>query len=222
MGVAHFSFGFWPIGHWPPWHWSGQGGYLLYRGVGSTPDCVDYEAPVGVGQAGAGEAYDLAAGLVDGVEYAYGLRAVSDAGVEETNETCYGRVLWAGGVLEADRPNRLQAASRRATAGGKIAVTFTYSRLGERAAAASVQIARVSGGVADWDTPLATVALRAAGITRHDAELAAGFADGEQVRLALRAITAGGVAGGVWTLETIAADATGPADVQRLVVSMNE
>jgi len=217
MGVAHWPFGYFPPGHWPPWHFSGQGGYQLYRGEGREPADVDFSEPVGCAQAGQTDAYAFAAALAAETEYVYALRAVSDAGIEDQNVTCYCRARIDGeGSLIGERPNMVLSASRRRAAGGKLAVAFTYSRLGEKAEAATVQIARATGDAIDWESPLATVALAAGKATRHDGKLAETFDDGETVRLALRAVTAGGVAGPVLRLPAIAADASAPAPLGRL------
>jgi len=210
-------FGLLPVGLVPGWLLPGSGGYRVYRGQGATAAAIDFDNPVGIAQAGDAAAYVHGAALAANVEYCYALRAVSDAGVEEDGAACLCRVMIDGdGALVSERPNRLVEASRRATAAGTVTVAFTYSRLGERAAAASVQIARLTNGVADWETPVATVSLSAGRVTRHDAALDDAFDDGDQVRLALRAVTSGGVAGPVTRLAGITADATGPADVERL------
>jgi hypothetical protein len=98
-------------------------------------------------------------------------------------------------------------------------VSFTYSRIAELGTAATVQVARVTDGVPDWASPLATVTLRRSGPTFHSAQLADTFTDGEHVTIALRALTAGAVAGPVTALAPIVADATGPGHVDYLEVS---
>ena len=222
MGVAAFPFGMWPIGLKSPGVHPGQGGYLLYRGAGADAANVDYDTPVGGAQAGDANAYDLAAGLAANTTYTYALRAVSDLDVEDPGEACTCRIRADGdGALAAARPNRLMYASRRAAAGGTIGVTFAYSRLGERAAAAAVQIAEVVAGEPDWDNALASVTLRSSGATRHTETVDGGFAHGETVTLALRAVTSGGVGGPVAVLEPVAADDAAPEPLAAITVEQS-
>lgn len=211
MAVAHYTFGHWPIGYWPPWHWSGQGGYLLYRGESTLVDDVDFDEPVGGANAGQETVYHRTAGLAANTDYTYALRAVSDAGELEEGVAAVCRVRWTGAALVGQRPNGIVSADRSAIAGGLVRVEFLYSRLGEGATAASVQIARVVDGVADWANALATVTLRSGPLTRHSEDLATEFGDGATVRLALRAVTAAGVGGPEWRLHPIASDDAGPA-----------
>ncbi len=74
-----------PLAAQPPWLDCGAGGYRLYRGP-DRPEAIDYGQPVGFAPAGAARIRS-AAGLAHEPRqtWCYGLRAVSDAGMEEAN-----------------------------------------------------------------------------------------------------------------------------------------
>ncbi|HUU91638.1 MAG TPA: hypothetical protein VM238_10545 [Phycisphaerae bacterium] len=210
MGVAHFPFGHWPVGHFDGWHFAGAGGYLAYLGAGDEAGDVDFTEPVGGAQAGTGAIYLSGLGLAADTQYIIALRGVSDAGVVEEGTGCTCLVLvTAGDELEGARPNPLSSASAEQAAGGKLRVAFIYSRWAEPAAALKVQIAEVDGAP-DWESPLAEVALNASGPTSWSEVLDDSWPHETGVILALRAVTAGGVAGDATTLDEIAVDAVGP------------
>lgn len=217
MGVAAFPFGFWPVGFFDGWHWPGAGGYLAYLGEGDEAIDVDFTEPVGGADAGAITIYLGALGLVADTQYVVGLRAVSDAGVIEEGTSCTCLVLvTAGGELLGAKPNPLSSASAAQAAGGKLRVSFLYSRHGEPATAATVQVAEVSGGTPDWESPLAEITLNASGPTAWNDVLDESWPNATGVIVALRAVTAGGVAGDVTTLDEIAVDAVGPDPLSEL------
>jgi len=219
MAKAAFTFGHWIVGAFPAWHWSGAGGYLAYRGKGDEAADVDWATPVAGANAGETTVRLRALTWDAGDEYVVGLRAVSDAGVLEEGELCLGRVVIDGAAMEGSLPNALADASAVQAAGGRFTVTFAYSRLGEAAEAASVQVAEVTGGVPNWAAPIQTVTLNASGSTIWSGTPTAAWADTTSVILALRAITAGGVGGPVTTLAAIAADAVGPDPVDSLAAA---
>jgi len=223
MAKAQHPFGLFPVGFCPGWLFAGMGGYLAYAAASGDPDAVDYATPLAGCQAGETYLYLPAFLLAAGSVRIVAVRSVSDAGVEDANVTCWCRAERDGeGELVGNAPNRLTSASAEAAAGGAIELRFVYSRTGERATAASVQVARVTGGVAAWDSPLATVALATWGLTSHLGEVSGGFGDGEMVTIALRAITSGGVAGPVTVLSPVAADSSGPPAIEYLAAAQVE
>jgi len=162
MRNALIPFGCLPHPALPGWCLPGSGGYLIYRGV----DAVDWSAPIACAQAGQAESVLTGLGHTPWVEYWYGVRAVSDAGVAEENVTSVGRVcVNDAGELIGPPPGPLAWATCKAVAAGRVEITACVAAPGPgQAAAASVEAARVVGGVADWDAPLATAAAGGSGV----------------------------------------------------------
>ena len=197
------------------------GGYNIYRGVGS-PAAIDYDTPVAHLRAGVAAADLVSLGHVAGQVYYYAIRAVSDRGVEETNiddpteAVAIVRVEVDGdGNLLAGRPNPVVWCMAEAVAAGQIRVTFRYYGRGQLVAPANVQIARITGGVADWASPLATVPVTGSGV--YKVTLGPTFAHHETLRMALRAVSAAGVASAETRCPAVAADAEGPLAVTAAV-----
>lgn len=186
--------------------------YTVYRGV----NAVDWANQVG--SIGAGNAsIDLAGlGHVADVEYWYGVRATSKAGVQETNTDRIVRVIIdSEGNLIGPAPNAPLAASAKAIADAEISLTVVYSARGQAGVATGVQVAEVSGaGVPNWGSLITTVTVRSSGMTRRTVTLDESWADGETVRLAVRAATAAGATGDELLVNPVAVDATAPAAVE--------
>ncbi len=195
-----------------------MGVYRIYLGVGGV-DSIDWTTPVGTAPAGTGTIDLVGLGHTPGVEYYYGIRAVSDSGVEETGVAAIVRVMVdAAGNLIHPPPPKLIWAVAEAAAAGKIDLSFRYdapasSRFDD---AVGVQVARVTAGTADWDNPLnidgaASVVVNGDTI-RRDCRLDDTFDHDETVELAVRAITTQSVGGAEIRLK-IVADSVGPAAV---------
>ena len=215
-------FGALPPAATPGWAFCGSGGYLIYLAEGHSPADIDFDADLaGCAQAGSGSAYIFRV-LTPGVGYVAAIRAVSDAGVIEENETVFCELaVDAEGVLTANRPFAPQAVVATPAAGGYVETRVQYFRLGEQAAAASIQIALVTGDVADWEAPLVTATL-AADDWQEIVATVGPFSDGQGIVIAARAVTAGGVAGPATEALPIVADATAPAAPSGLVASRVE
>jgi len=218
MPPAAEPFGLAPVGAEAGWITPGAGGYLAYRGT--DPDNIDWDDPVGIGQAGDLDLYARGAGHVPDAVYFYGVRAVSDAGVQETNTSRICRVTVDGlGALGGGRPVGLRVAKARPAAAGTVRISFVYDApaVGHYGEASAVQVAEVSGGVPDWGSPVDTFTIDGSG-RRDDVELSSSWSHGERVELAIRAVTSGGVSG-PHTLLVVAADTAGPDPVEYITAS---
>lgn len=182
------------------------GGYNLYRGA-DAESSIDYDAPVAYCRPG-DETLTLAVGdpPAEDRDYYYALRAVSDAGVEETNTVAV-RVRVESGELVGLPPSAMVYARAKPVADGYIEVDWLYDAAIEPAAATTVQIAAVTAGAADFASPLAaeTISGSAARTTTVGP-----YSTGAGVALAIRAVTAGSVAGPVMSIQPVVADATAP------------
>ncbi len=186
-------------------------GYRIYRGVGGV-ESIDYATPVGTVPAGTGSKALVGLGHVADVEYWYGIRAVSDSGVEESGTAAIVRVMVDSlGNLVGPPPNAINSAWAEAVAGGKIRLHAYYKARGAAAAATGVQVALVTAGVPDWSSPLQTISV--AGTKRINVVLDDTFTDGQTVRLAIRAVTAAGVGGKARHLNPVVADSSAPAEI---------
>jgi|GEM_PF-3430022 len=213
---AYWRWGFWAAAYWPPGFWlpEAPAGYRLYRGVGS-PAAIDYDNPVAELPCGLDSAVLAGLGHQAGVEYWYGIRAVSSAGVEETDTSRVCRVVVAAdGSISADRPNAIAWAKASAIAGGKLRVDFYYSSLSQVIPPASVELALASAGGFDWENPIATAAI--SGSIRGSLLPATVFEDGETVFLAIRAVGALGELGAALELAPVAADSSPPPAIDSL------
>ena len=190
------------------------GGYNVYSGYGSR-DAIDYTTQVGATRPGVVQLALTSADYANEADHYFALRAVSSAGVEETNTQRFVRVRKdAEGALVGPAPAALVTASVAQAAGGYLTVSFTYSPTSAVGVATTVQVARGAGWplVWDWDTPEGTASVAARGRTSGTVTVGP-YSDGETVHLAIRAVTAGAVAGPVMVLNVIAADAVGPAEI---------
>ena len=190
------------------------GGYNAYRHVGG----VDWDdaAVVAYLRAGVSEANLAGLGHVADQTYYYGIRAVSDSGIEETGVASIVRVIVdSEGELIYPPPPRPIWAKVAAAAGGQIDLSFRYDapssiRYDD---AVGVQVARITGGVADWDNPLnidgASQVAVSGSVIRNNCRLDDAFDHGETVELAVRSISAQSVGGDEIRLK-IVADAEGP------------
>ena len=189
------------------------GGYAVYMGVGGE-SAIDYDSPVGNVAPGETSIAIAGLGLAAGNLYYLAVRARSDRGVQEANTD---RIVCVeiddAGDLVGPRPNALLAARAEAAAAGKIDLTIVYNARGAAGAATGVQVARVTGGAADWEDLEDTIPLRSAGITRRTRTLEPTYDDGETVRLAARAVTAGGATGDELLVNPVTADAAAPPAV---------
>jgi hypothetical protein len=188
-----------------------SGRYEIYRGVHSAA-AIDWDSPVANAPAGTAQAVLAGLGHQVGVDYYYGLRAVSDAGVQEQGTAAVCRVVIDGdGNLAGNRPNAVAWASASPYAGGKIVLAFEYDAEGERAEAAGLELAEVRCGQPDWTELLQTISF--SGSVRRQVLLETVWEHQATVRLAVRAVDADGAAGEALTLAPVAADAEAPAEV---------
>ena len=189
-----------------------MGEYRIYRGVGGV-DSIDWTTPVGTVPAGTGTKALAGLGHVADQVYYYGLRAVSDSGVEEDGTGQIVRVVVDdAGNLIGSPPNAITSASAEAVAAGKVRLYAYYKAFGSEAIATGVQVALVTAGAPDWDTPLQTITISRS--TRINVVLDETFTDGQTVRLAVRAVTAAGVGGKVRHLNPVVADSSAPEAVE--------
>ena len=210
MIKAAIIFGSLPPAALPGWATAGAGRYLAYVAPGGGPEDLDFSAPAGFAQAGDPTAYVRGYSFAADVRHVVALRAVSDAGVEEENITCWCTLTIDGeGDLAGSRPSALLSAVAEQAADGYIDVHVAYSRLEERAYASRIDVAALSGDHADWDSVIGTVSL-GAGQYSEETITVGPFAEGEAVRLAARAVSAEEVAGPQAWCEPVAPDATGP------------
>lgn len=191
------------------------GGYNVYHGQ-VQKDQIDYDTPVAYLRAGVAQVDLVDFALAEDVDHYFGVRAVSSEGVEEENTTVTTRARIESGQLIGPPPNRIASALATAIAAGKIDLAFRYNARGQAAVASAIQVAQIVGGEIDWSSLLTTVSIT--GTCRKSVELGP-FDHGQTVRLALRAVTAGGVAGAVFGASPVVADTTGPAAVDYLSVS---
>lgn len=194
------------------------GGYNIYQGQ-ARADQIDYDTPVAYLRAGVAQANLVDLGLAEDTDWYFGCRAVSSKGVEEENTTVTTRVRIESGAMIGPPPNAIASASVVAIAAGSLSLSFRYNARGEAATATAVQVALVTGGVADWSSPLDTISI--AGTCRKSAELGP-FDHGSTVRLALRAVTAGGVGGAEYRLDPVVADSVGPGAVDYLIAAQED
>jgi len=196
------------------------GGYLYYVGP-DVPAAIDYDTPVGYSPPGV-TAPQLA-GVIpfEDRDYYLACRAVSDAGVEETNTSIVIRVRIEAGELVGPPPAALDADLWRIepAADGYVRLSGTYLGRDAEADATGIQVARVwtSTGAVDWGADLietVTLAGRsAAGTYAVSQLLTPQYSHGETVRVAVRAVTAEGVAGAHAVLGPIATDTVAPPAV---------
>ncbi|HOD79945.1 MAG: hypothetical protein BWX88_02770 [Planctomycetes bacterium ADurb.Bin126] len=193
--------------------------YRLYKGVGDDPAAIDYGTIVDTIASGSASASVAGLGLSDGV-YWFALRAVSEAGIEETNTTCVTRVEISGGALQPARPNPLLRARADAIAGGGVRVTFEYDSARSPATAARVRVAgfvarRQVPAAGDWAAYLGTAAIVGSS-RRGTVTLSGTWSDGETLWLWARTETSAGVGSKATEIGPVRVRAAGPADVSAI------
>ncbi len=194
------------------------GGYDVWHGADSVAAALAAAsgAPDGSVGAGTGTIDMVGLSLNDGRNHFFLVRARSAAGVTETNTDRVVKVRISGGSLVGAEPNRISFASARAAAAGKIELDVLYVADGQLGTATGIQVAEIdAAGDPAWGSLVETITI--SGTTRKENyELADTWTHGQTVRLALRAVTAGGVAGPEIRLDPVVADTTGPDHVNWL------
>jgi hypothetical protein len=136
-----------------------SGGYYdIFRGVAS-PAAIDWNSPVGSVPAGSGQAVLAGLGHEIGVDYWYGIRTVSEAGIEECGTQAVACVeLDAEGQLLSPPLARPEELTVRLTREGMILLGFSHQVPPGYAAAELFDVFSDGGsGELDLQTPLATV-----------------------------------------------------------------
>lgn len=86
MAKTSFPFGAWPPRCWPGWHWPGiSSGHRAYRGVGTLAN-VDFDVPVGFGQADSVSLLLTGLGHAVSTVYTYVVRPVAGNAWLETQD----------------------------------------------------------------------------------------------------------------------------------------
>jgi len=206
---------------WAPVFWlpGEAGGYRVY-GPALSPGAIDWATPAAHVTPGADEVDLAGLGLAADTDYYLGVRATSSAGVEEGGTAAVCRVRISGGALVGPPPNKPTWAAAEPAAGGRVTVRVTYSAVGAAGEATGIQVARVVGGTPNWGALLTTITV--AGTGAFTATPSDVFADGEDVQLALRAVTAAGAVSDAITTRAVSADATAPAAARRLSGSQHD
>jgi len=136
-----------------------SGGYYdIFRGVAS-PAAIDWHSPIASVPAGTGQAVLVGLGHEIGVQYLYGIRAVSEAGIEECGTQAVACVeLDAEGQLLSPPLARPEELTVRLTREGMILLGFSHQVPPGYAAAELFDVFSDGGsGELDLQTPLATV-----------------------------------------------------------------
>jgi len=192
------------------------GGYNVY--AGPSAESIDYGEILSTVGAGVDTA---AFALPDGVWF-LAVTSQSVAGVESPGSIVL-RAEIENGVLLDPRPNPIAPGSVVAIPGpgGKVHLEFAYHSAGELAEAAQVAVVRrAADGSLDWSSPIRTIPIE--GATRFDADLTDVYDDGELVKLAIRAETAGGRGGRETICPPVVADATAPPAPSTLTAAQEE
>ena len=202
-----------------------MGLYRLYRGIGATAACIDWGtliASVAAGQT----RLTLPVGVthVPLTEYWYGLRAVSDAGVEETGTAAVARVVvGVDGSLTTDRPDAVYGGEAHASPAGMLSVRVGYAYQDSTVPPATIRVAAIpdggTTGDCNWTAPLHSWTVSP---TRRLYTASIGpYAHGTLVRLAARAFSAGGVGSKTLVLPTVTARTDGPAPVTAVTAEVS-
>ena len=186
--------------------------------VGTAPSNVFSGAAVVTSAAGDSTPELAGLGLAEDTDHWLGVRAVSAAGVEETNTSCICRVRIESGALVGSPPNPVLSATVQPAAAGAVDLTFSYSAESEPGAAVGLQVAEIVGGSGDWDNVLETVDFTGTVIHRK-ATLETTWSDGDRVALAVRAVTTDSVGGPERACNVITADATAPDTPESLAAA---
>lgn len=181
-------------------------GYDWYLGAVDPSACSDENSPDAHTRAGDG-GVDLALALSEDTDYWLACTAVSNSGVVSAL-SLKRKLRIEGGALVGPPPNDVAWAALEAIADGYVRLTTYYNAFAAEGAAVALQVAPYAGGSADWANLLSTIAI--SGTTHIRQALSTQFADGQTVRVAVRAVTAAGVAGGAAISNPVAADATAP------------
>lgn len=194
MAKPLIPFGLIPAALAPGWLLPGAGGMLLFRGEGGVAS-IDYTRPVGFASAEAGQIATLpGVEHVSGVEYRYGLRAVSEGGVQEHNThiQCAVRMDPVLGTLEPVTARATELQLRRLEA-GRLELCWRVAVEPGQAEPTEMDVLR-AGPLGDWLDPPEAVVPACAGSAVADYR--AIVADGLPNRLAVR-VRAGAWAGSV-------------------------
>ncbi len=206
-------FAFDPPGWDPYWTVPGGGGYLLY--VGADAGGIDFSAPVASAPPGGARISLAPCGLAWDTPWYFGLRAMSDSGVEETNVDCVCSAMIHAGALVEPAPNAIDGAGSFAFASlvGTLGIAYAYNATGSPSTAVAIQAAIVAGGTPDWAAPLTPLAPSTLAIAaRRTVIFSRVFSDRQTVQLAVRTVTASGTPSEPVLLAPVSADnATPPA-----------
>lgn len=184
------------------------GGYDIY--YGTTRQGIDYTTSLGHVAEGV-NAIDLAGlALAEDTDHWFAVRATSSANVQETNTDIICLVRIHEGALEAPAPNRISWATAVAIADGALEVSFGYDSADSPAEATAVKIADDSGGSLNWGAA-ATVAI--AGTATYTTQLMGPYTHGRPLIIALRSVTAAGVASPHLVLSPVYPDSISPGTV---------
>ncbi|MCX6498714.1 MAG: hypothetical protein NTU93_07920 [Arthrobacter sp.] len=192
--------------------------YRIYMGTGDSPSLIDWGTVIATAASGLAVKAIGGLGLQPGV-YWFGIRAVSEASVEETGTACVARLEIApGGAAVAARPNPIRTARAEALAAGQARVRYFYESHGQAGIAARVRVAggptRLPAAGVDWATYLGTAAL--SGSRAGILALTGTWTHGTTLWLWARAETAAGVGGPAYELAPLVVRVTGPAGVDWL------
>lgn len=189
--------------------------YNIYMGTGATADSIDWATVIATAASGLATKAIAGLGLVPGI-YWFGIRAESEAAVEEDGKACIVRLeIGQDGEAVAARPNPIWSARAEALAAGSVRVRFNYDSTGQVGVAARVRVAggtsRLQAADVDWVNYLGTAAC--AGSRNGTVTLSGTWTHGTTLWLWARAETSGGVGGRALELPPIVIRATGPAAV---------
>lgn len=157
-------------------------------------------------------------------EFWYTVVALAESWLESVDGAVVRAQIDAGGVLVFPPPNRVLHAVAKPTLAGGARVEFAYSAVKQAGVGTAVQVAEIVAGLADWQNILGTANLWPDGLTIGQIELSKTWPHGENIALAIRAITADVVpaAGPEKVVTPILALATPPAAVIGITVQVYE
>lgn len=176
--------------------------------AGREPTDADY-APIGAGSQGL---VAVTAGVA-GTRYTAYVRAVKDHGAVSTAATRLIHLVSDGSQLVA-RPNPIDSVTARPLSGGEIEVRWRQVAIDATVPTSEYRIYGDGGsGAIDYLTPLATVA---SGRTRA---VLTGLTAGIRHRLAVRAVSAGGVSDGNTAVAVAIPRSLDPAAIDEITLA---